>query len=75
MAGTALDEAKYARGDTVDVDREMRFAPLTFGAGPHGCVGRHLARIEVRVMLEELFCRLPPFRPDPEDPTACAAAR
>jgi cytochrome P450 len=64
----ALDQAKYQDAEAVDVDREMRFTAPTFGAGPHRCVGRHLARIEIQVMLEEVLGRLPPFRPDPDRP-------
>jgi cytochrome P450 len=61
-----LDETKYADAEAVDVERHMRFTAPTFGAGPHRCVGRHLARIEIQVLLEELLARLPPFRPDPD---------
>jgi cytochrome P450 len=64
--GASLDEAKYDHADQVDIDRAMRFTAPTFGAGPHRCVGRHLARIEILVMLEELLKRLPTFGPDPE---------
>jgi cytochrome P450 len=63
-----LDEAKYAGAEAVDLERQMRFTAPTFGAGPHRCVGRHLARIEIEVLLEELLARLPEFRPDPERP-------
>lgn len=62
----SLDESKYDHADEVDVERHMRFTAPTFGAGPHRCVGRHLARIEILVLLEELLTRLPPFRPDPQ---------
>jgi cytochrome P450 len=35
---------------------------VAFGMGPHRCIGMHLARIEVRVVLEELLARMPDYR-------------
>jgi cytochrome P450 len=37
-----------------------------FGAGPHRCLGSHLARIEMRVALDEWHARIPDYRLDGE---------
>jgi cytochrome P450 len=38
---------------------------LTFIAGPHRCLGSHLARRELRIALQEFLRRIPPFRMEP----------
>ena len=38
---------------------------LAFGTGPHFCLGANLARTEIRILLEELFGRLPDLRVAP----------
>jgi cytochrome P450 len=39
---------------------------LSFGFGPHMCLGMHLARLEMAVALEAVLDRLPGLRLDPE---------
>lgn len=62
-----LDTGAYPNPLDFDLDRE-NMTHLTFNAGPHRCVGSHLARLELRVFFEEWFERMPNVRPDPDDP-------
>lgn len=43
---------------------------LAFGAGVHRCIGAHLARMELRVGLEEFLRAVPDFELDGEDPVS-----
>jgi cholest-4-en-3-one 26-monooxygenase len=52
------DEAMFRDGDTFDVARHPN-EHLAFGIGPHFCLGANLARLEIRIMFEELLRRLP----------------
>jgi cholest-4-en-3-one 26-monooxygenase len=63
-ASSNFDEEVFADPLAFDVGRSPN-EHVTFGAGgPHFCLGAHLARLEIRVMLEELTTRLPGLRLD-----------
>jgi cytochrome P450 len=54
------DETVFERADEFDVRRPLQPAQVGFGAGgPHFCLGANLARLEIRVMFEELLRRFP----------------
>jgi cytochrome P450 len=61
-----LDPKEYADASTYKLDRES--AHIAFNAGPHRCLGSHLARVELQVLYEELLARVPQFRLDPDKP-------
>lgn len=63
------DESEFVNPDAVDLDRHPN-RHLTFSAGPHRCVGSHLARLEMRIAFEELHKRVPNYRLDPAHPPA-----
>jgi cytochrome P450 len=57
------DESRFKDGERFDIRRE-RHAHLTFGYGIHVCIGSVLARLEGRVMLEEILKRFPTWELD-----------
>jgi cytochrome P450 len=61
------DPAMFPEADKVVIDRENN-RHAAFGLGIHRCVGSNLARMEVRVAIEEWLKRIPEFRLDPSSP-------
>ncbi len=59
MAGANRDPATFPEPDRLDVCRPEAREHLSFGAGPHFCLGAALARLEAIAMLEELVRRAP----------------
>jgi hypothetical protein len=51
------DEAVFEAPDTFQVDRKPN-RHLAFGYGAHVCLGQHLAKMEMRILWEELIPRL-----------------
>jgi cytochrome P450 len=61
LIGSAnTDDAAFDDAQRVDFDREAN-RHIAFGAGPHRCLGSHLARMELRVALEEWHRRIPDY--------------
>ena len=56
------DERKFENPETYCPVRPNRERPLTFSRGRHFCLGAPLARLEVRVALQEFAARLPGIR-------------
>ena len=59
LAAANRDPEVFADPDTLDLRRPDLAKQLAFGFGPHFCLGGSLARLEARVVFEELSRRYP----------------
>ncbi len=55
------DAAKFESPDKLDLARKPN-EHIAFGTGPHGCLGQHIARIEIDAMLTEVLTRMQDFK-------------
>ena len=60
------DKEVFSDPDRFDIQRDRRAKPMSFGHGPHVCIGQHLARLEINVAMNALLDRLPNLRLDPD---------
>lgn len=68
-AAANRDEREFGPdAGSLDVGRRFR-RMLAFSSGPHHCLGAAAARLQGRVVLEELLARMPAFAADPADGT------
>ena len=76
LIGSAnTDDAHFKNAQAVDFERE-RNIHMAFGAGPHRCLGSHLARMELQVAMEEWHKRIPDYSIKPgETPIYSAGIR
>ena len=56
------DEGCFVNGETFDIMRDDTKEMMTFGHGVKYCLGAPLAKLEARVVLEELTARYPSLR-------------
>jgi cytochrome P450 len=61
LASANTDQRAWDDVDTIDFDRAGN-RHIAFGGGPHRCLGSHLARMELRVTLEEWHRAIPDYR-------------
>jgi cytochrome P450 len=62
LASANRDEVQFAEPQRMDIQRENAKEHLSFGFGIHYCLGAPLARLELKIILEELTRRLPHIR-------------
>ena len=67
LAGSAnRDERAFPDPDRYDLDRDRETVGIaSFGVGRHFCLGASLARMEARIVLEELIKRVADYEIDP----------
>lgn len=58
------DAAKFSRGNECLLDRAPN-QHLGFGAGAHICLGRNLARLEIRLLLQTVLQRISDYTAEP----------
>ncbi|HZA08793.1 MAG TPA: cytochrome P450 [Mycobacterium sp.] len=58
------DERVFEDADQYCIGREIGSKLVSFGSGAHFCLGAHLARMEARVALTELFKRIRSYEVD-----------
>jgi len=66
-SASSRDPRGVENASVVDIHREP-VPHYTFGAGPHRCIGSHLARLEITNVLQQWLVRFPHFsvKPDSE---------
>lgn len=76
-AAANRDETEFLDADRYDLDRASN-RHIAFGVGPHRCAGSHVARLNLRVALEEITRRMTDFNltiPEEEVPFHSALNR
>ena len=62
------DDRVFENPDEINLDRKNGKKHLTFGHGIHACIGRELARSEIRIVLREFLLRTENMRLEGDAP-------
>lgn len=62
------DPNRYSNPEGLDIERQNP-EPLSFGGGPHFCLGASLARMEATILFESLATKLPHLEIADDDPS------
>jgi cytochrome P450 len=62
-ASANFDDEEFEHPDEIDI-RRVANRHMTFGRGIHRCLGSHLARLEVKVMVQQILARIPDYTID-----------
>jgi cytochrome P450 family 109 len=57
------DESKFSDPETFNIDRKIDVPLMTFGQGPHFCIGNYLMRMETRAAMEVALQRFETLMP------------
>jgi cytochrome P450 len=63
LSSANRDPKQFERADEVIIDRATN-PHIAFGAGPHRCLGSHLARLELNVAMQAWHERIPEYELD-----------
>lgn len=64
LSAANRDPSEFSEPEQLDVEREPN-RHLAFGVGPHRCIGSNVARLNLRIALEELLSRTTEFHITP----------
>ena len=60
LVAATRDDNAFANATIIDIERSPN-NHIAFGAGPHRCLGAHLARRELKIAMEEWHKRIPSY--------------
>ena len=66
------DDRQFDNPDEIDLSREKAGLQMSFGSGPHHCIGAPLARQELNIGFMEIMKRIQSITLDPLQPEPLA---